>query len=105
MGRLSTVLTRDGEVIKVNLSKTKAIKLKCLDCSGFDRSSVKECVIEDCELYPYRLGKNPHTSKQRNNNMKLHCVNCSGGNKPNIKRCTVETCPLYYHRIGAKKID
>ena len=37
----------------------KAIKEKCLDCSGFSANNVKECPCNDCPLYPYRLGEEP----------------------------------------------
>jgi len=38
----------------------KAIRAKCLDCSAGSFHEVKECVIPDCPLYPFRLGKNPN---------------------------------------------
>ena len=38
----------------------KAIRAKCLDCSGDSRHEVKLCPISGCSLYPYRLGKNPN---------------------------------------------
>ena len=38
----------------------KAIRAKCLDCSGGHPSEVKNCVILDCSLYPFRMGKNPN---------------------------------------------
>ena len=37
----------------------KAIKNKCLDCSGNSIMNVKECPCNDCPLYPYRLGEEP----------------------------------------------
>ena len=37
----------------------KAIKQKCLDCSGGSRTEVKQCVVRTCALYPFRLGRNP----------------------------------------------
>ena len=40
-----------------------AIKAKCLDCSADDRNEVKLCNIEDCPLWPYRLGKDPDGRK------------------------------------------
>ena len=36
-----------------------AIRLKCLECSCGSANEVKECVIPDCALYPYRLGHDP----------------------------------------------
>jgi len=42
-----------------------AIKLKCLDCAGWERKEVRDCVIVACPLYPHRpyqqaKGKNPN---------------------------------------------
>lgn len=40
-------------------SPLKAIRAKCLDCSGDYINEVRECPITDCPLYPFRMGKNP----------------------------------------------
>lgn len=37
----------------------KSIQAKCLDCSGGSKSEVRHCVVQNCMLYPFRLGKNP----------------------------------------------
>ena len=37
-----------------NLTRDRAIKLKCLDCSGGSTKDVYECQIVKCPLYPYR---------------------------------------------------
>lgn len=37
----------------------KAIKAKCLDCSGGLRSEVTDCLVRTCALWPFRLGTNP----------------------------------------------
>ena len=49
-----------------NKTPMKAIKAKCLDCSGFLINEVKACPVNDCPLYPYRSGKNT-MSKRRGN--------------------------------------
>jgi hypothetical protein len=41
------------------LRPLKAIRAKCLDCGGGSQAEVRLCEIEDCPLYPYRLGHNP----------------------------------------------
>ena len=46
------------------VSQTKAIRQRCLDCAG-SRDAVKACPETDCDLYPYRFGKNPRRSKTR----------------------------------------
>ena len=38
----------------------KAIRAKCLECSGDYINEVKECPITDCPLYAFRFGKNPY---------------------------------------------
>ena len=43
----------------MNLTPLKAIKKHCLECSGYEKKQVRECVIKDCVLYSYRQGKNP----------------------------------------------
>lgn len=41
------------------LTPVKAIRAKCLDCSGGSYDEVRNCPIKDCTLYPYRLGHRP----------------------------------------------
>ena len=41
------------------ITPLKAIRMNCLDCSGYKAIEVKNCVILDCPLYQYRFGKNP----------------------------------------------
>lgn len=45
----------------------KAIRLKCLDCSAGSRHEVKHCVIPDCPLYAFRMGKNPNIKNRKGN--------------------------------------
>lgn len=44
-------------------SPIKAIREKCLECSG-SRNEVKECNVPGCALYAFRLGKNPYRTKR-----------------------------------------
>jgi hypothetical protein len=37
----------------------KAIRRKCLDCSGGSAAEVADCLVKNCALYPFRMGKNP----------------------------------------------
>lgn len=39
------------------LTRAKAIRAKCLDCSCGDRTEVRLCPITDCPLWIYRMGK------------------------------------------------
>jgi hypothetical protein len=37
----------------------KAICTKCLDCFGGSAAEVADCLVKNCALYPFRMGKNP----------------------------------------------
>ncbi len=43
-----------------NLTPIKAIRAKCLECSGFQPKEVRECQIDTCPLFPFRMGTNPN---------------------------------------------
>lgn len=45
-------------------SPLKAIKAYCFECSGNQREEVKRCPVMNCELYAFRLGKNPYRKKR-----------------------------------------
>lgn len=40
-------------------SMARAIRKKCLDCSGGFTNEVRDCWAKNCPLFPYRFGKNP----------------------------------------------
>lgn len=57
--------TEDGEEEQgKRKSPLKAIRLKCLDCSGGSWNEVSQCWAEDCPLHPFRFGKNPFRVKR-----------------------------------------
>lgn len=41
------------------LRPLKAMRAKCVDCSGGSSKLATECHILDCPLWPYRLGRRP----------------------------------------------
>lgn len=46
------------------ISRGKAIRLKCLECSGGSPNEVKLCPAESCPLHPFRFGKDPYREKR-----------------------------------------
>lgn len=56
------------------ITPMRAIRAKCLDCSGGYSNEVASCPITDCPLYSYRDGHNP-TLKGRGNADILKRVN------------------------------
>lgn len=50
---LHKVETKDG-VVEKELTRQKAIRLKCLECCAWQPGEVRLCTIPTCALYPYR---------------------------------------------------
>lgn len=50
----------------------KAIRLKCLDCSGGSSAEVEKCDLKKCALWPFRFGKNPFRTKRELSDIELH---------------------------------
>lgn len=39
-----------------NLSRTKAIRVKCLDCCCGNAAEVRKCPVKKCPLWVFRMG-------------------------------------------------
>ena len=39
----------------------KAIRAKCVDCSGGISAVIRKCQVFDCPLWQYRMGQRPET--------------------------------------------
>lgn len=55
----STVIPSEEELKKLKDTPVKSIRKKCLNCYGWQYSSVRNCAELDCPLRPYRMGKKP----------------------------------------------
>ena len=44
-------------------SPGRAIRAKCIDCSGGNPTEARKCVAFKCPLWPFRMGKNPFWGK------------------------------------------
>lgn len=44
-------------------SAIKAIRAKCIDCSGGNATEARKCVAYNCALWPFRMGKSPFWGK------------------------------------------
>jgi len=53
---LSYKTVEQWDFTKYRLGRKQAIRLKCLDCCGYDKKAIKMCKIRSCPLHPYRMG-------------------------------------------------
>ena len=45
---------------KKRTNRAKAIRLKCIDCCGYQLKEVRLCPSTNCPLWRYRTGKEEH---------------------------------------------
>jgi hypothetical protein len=96
------IIGKDGKFKIVDLSRRKAIKARCLDCSGWEYNEVNNCEHTKCELYPYRMGIGKQDPILRRKAIRAYCLNnCMLGQKAEVTKCTSwDYCPLYPFRLG-----
>lgn len=58
------MMTDEKDFRKVHARPLNAIRVKCLECVGFQRAEVPLCTQPSCPLYPYRMGRRPRGSKR-----------------------------------------
>lgn len=84
------------------LTPMKAIRARCLDCSGYSVKEVRECSIDTCPLHPYRFGHRPSEGATLTpmKAIRRHCVGCCNGSSSEVRLCTAENCALQAFRSG-----
>ena len=56
------------------MTPLQAIKAKCLECCGGDRSMVKTCNSKICPLLEFRFGHNPYSKRTMTDEQKAQAV-------------------------------
>ena len=84
------------------LTPMKAIRARCLDCSGFSVKEVRECTHDECALHQYRFGHRPSQKAELTpmRAIRKHCLECCNGSSHEVKLCPAENCPLQAYRSG-----
>ena len=84
-----------------SLTPVKAIRQRCIDCSGGSLREVRECSHDVCPLHQYRFGKRPQEKTLTPlKAIRAHCVACSNGNRHEANLCPSEKCPLQAYKTG-----
>lgn len=86
-----------------NLNRRRAIRERCLNCSAWNPSNVKQCKMTDCALFQYRSGKGKQDAKARAKAIRDYCLWCMAGQRNEISKCVSPDCPLFPYRNA--KID
>lgn len=93
---------KDGTKAPMELTRGRAIRLRCLDCVGFKSSDVRSCRDEGCPLHPLRMGKlDGMAGAERARRITEYCNWCSGDQPSEKKGCPMD-CPLFPFRYGTR---
>ena len=76
------------------LTPIKAIRAKCLECSGDNNAEVRNCVIPSCPLYPYRMGHNPYIKMSEERKAKM-AENLARSSRHGAPRRGINTLATY----------
>ncbi len=96
---------KDGVLENRTLTRSRAVRERCFQCSNYQPSEVTRCSHVSCPLFPFRKGTSKNSSPKRNEAVKAYCTWCMAGQKHEIKNCTAKHCPLYHFRIGASRTE
>ena len=80
----------------------RAIRMRCLDCSGWETKEVRECDRTDCALHEYRMGKRPKRPATMTpvKSMRAYCLWCCDGSAKEVRLCPKRDCALRFYRLG-----
>jgi hypothetical protein len=91
----------------INLNRRRAIRERCLNCSGWIPREVSKCAFVDCPLYPFRSGKGTQNPKARDRAIKAFCRWCVCGQRSEVSKCVPQEsigdiliCPLFPYRMN-----
>ena len=94
---LTRIQTKNGSK-EINLNRRKAIRERCLNCSGWSYSEVENCKFIGCHLYAFRMKVGKQNSQARSKAIRNHCLNCCARNQNEVYHCPATDCPLYAYR-------
>jgi hypothetical protein len=79
----------------------KAVRYKCLDCSGGSWKEVRNCEITECPIWDFRFGKNPKVKQCTSMKaIRRKCLDCCCGSSYEVKYCENKDCSLWEFRFG-----
>jgi hypothetical protein len=93
------IQSKDGHKT-INLNRRKAIRERCLNCSGWIPKEVSNCEFDDCSLHPFRSGKGKQNPELRDKAIRKYCLWCMNGQRAEVSKCVSPDCPLFPYRMN-----
>jgi hypothetical protein len=87
------------------MTPLRAIRTKCLDCCAGELATVRNCdLCEQCQLWPFRMGKGVRGKGSIIKPIRRYCLWCMKGQPNEIRLCpSAERCALYPYRFGRRQ--
>lgn len=88
---------KNDTLVLKNLSRRRAVKELCLNCSAWSPSQRTNCPVTDCPLRPYRNGEIPEglTAADRARALRTYCLEgCCCGDRTEVRDCAITTCAI-----------
>ena len=91
------ILGKNG-LKKVDINRRKAIRERCLNCTGWSYMEVTSCEYADCPLYLFRSGKGKQNAKTRSKAIRKFCLWCTNDQHGEVSKCPSTDCSLFPYR-------
>ncbi len=93
------ILSKEGTK-KIDLNRRKAIHEKCINCSCWSSYKVTKCKLNDCQLHPFRTGREKQNAKDRSMAIREYCMWCAADQHVEVVKCVGRYCPLFAYRLS-----
>lgn len=91
------ILCKNGPKV-IDLNRRKAVRERCLNCSGWSHKEVTNCIFKDCPLHPFRSGQGKQSAKARSKAIRNYCLWCMNGQHNEVANCPSIDCSLFPYR-------
>jgi hypothetical protein len=81
------------------LTPLKAIRAKCIDCSGYELKEVRTCQFKDCLLFSLRMGRGSRATLK---SIRHYCLWGCNGQRDEVRQCPSVQCSLWELRFGKR---
>jgi len=81
------------------MTPLKAIRVRCLNCVGFEKTVVRECDFTNCPLHALRMGRGARATLKV---IRAYCMWCCNDQRAEVKQCPAKECPLSQYRSGRR---
>ena len=92
-------IRKEDQIMGKTVTPLKAIRLKCIDCSGYELKEVRKCQSEECPLFSLRMGRGSRSTLKQ---IRAFCMTCCNCQRDKVRVCPTVKCSLWGFRFGKR---